>query len=276
MSQEHPPIVIKRFIVEKRLLVEKREKRYEDECKNFLYEAAKLYERCLEYLCKWMKRMEEFACLKEITSWKDVEPCLEYLIGKGVDLDGAKCFDQIYNLKQFVESYLQDEEFIKLPTHKKWCKYFDQSKKITCHSEILRIVQFFFAVASHIANVERAFSLMQGQWNKERNKLIVATMKGILTLQYNFKDIFCSKFFSFLKSDKALLKRIRSSEKYAWLEGQWNKERNKLSVATMKGILTLQYNFKDMFCSKFFSFLKSDKALLKKIRSSEKYAWLEE
>ena len=71
------------------------------------------------------------------------------LPGKGVDVDDAKCFDQICNLKRFVESYLQDEEFIKLPTHKKWCKYFDQSKNITCNSEILMIVQFFFAVTSH-------------------------------------------------------------------------------------------------------------------------------
>ena len=174
-------------------------------------------------LCKWMKPMEELACfqwmtLNEITGWKDVEPCLEYLIGKGVDVDDAKCFDQFCNLKQFVESYLQDEEFIKLPTHKKWCKYFDQSLNITCHSEISRIVQFLFVITSDNANVERVFSLMQSQWTKERNKLSVATMKGILTFQNNFKDMCCSEFFLFLKSDKALLKRIRSSEKYAWSE----------------------------------------------------------
>ena len=154
--------------------------------------------------------------LNEIPSWKNVELCLKYLIGIGVDVDNAKCFDQICNLKQFVESYLQDEEFIKQPTRKKWCKYFDQSKNITCYSEILRIAHFFFAVTSHNANVERDFSLMQRQWTRERNKLSVTTTKGILTLRYSFKDMCCSEVFSFLKSDKALLKRIRSSEKYAW------------------------------------------------------------
>ena len=153
------------FLTGKRLLVKKREEEYEDEYNNFLSEIANLYERCLEYLCKWMKPMEEFGCfrwmfLNEIPRWKDVEPCLECLIGKGVDVDDAKCFDQICNLKQLVESCLKDKEFIKLPTHKKWCKYFDQSKNITCHSKILRIVQFFFAVTSHNANVERVFSLM--------------------------------------------------------------------------------------------------------------------
>ena len=54
--------------------------------------------------------------LNEMKSWNDVEPCLKYLIGKGVDVDDAKYFDQICNLKQFEESCLQDEEFIKLPT----------------------------------------------------------------------------------------------------------------------------------------------------------------
>ena len=146
--------------------------------------------------------------VNEIPKWKDIEPCVEYLIGEGVDVDDAKCFDQICNLKRFVEGYLQDEERIKLPTHKKWCKYFDQPKNITCNSEILMIVQFFFAVTSHNANVERVFSLMQSQWTKQRNKLSIATMKGILTLQYNFKDMCCSEFFSFLKSNKALLKRL--------------------------------------------------------------------
>ena len=73
----------------KRLLVRKRDEGYEDDCNNFLSEVVNLYERRLEYLCKWMKPMEEFACFKwmilnEIPSWKYVEPCLEYRIGKGV------------------------------------------------------------------------------------------------------------------------------------------------------------------------------------------------
>ena len=48
----------------KRLLIEKREEEYEDECNNFLSEVVNLYERCVECLYKWMKPMEEFACFK--------------------------------------------------------------------------------------------------------------------------------------------------------------------------------------------------------------------
>ena len=63
----------------------------------FFPKFANLYDKCLEYLCIWMKTMEEFAYFKylnEIPSWKNVEPCLENPIDKGVDVDSAKCFDQ--------------------------------------------------------------------------------------------------------------------------------------------------------------------------------------
>lgn len=204
----------------KGLIAQKRTEGKEEECNRFCVEVVNLYSRCLEYLGKWMKPLEEFSCFKwmvlsEIPNWTDVEPCVIYLIDKGVELDDVKCFDQVCNLRQFVERNKSDEDFSKLPAHKKWTRYFEASKNIECHSELLRIAQFFFAVTSHNANVERVFSLMQSQWTKERNKLSVDTMKGILTVQYNYRETSCVDFFNFLKSNKELLKNIRSTEKYA-------------------------------------------------------------
>ena len=113
-----------------------REEGYEDECNNFLSEVANLYERCLEYLCKWMKPMEEFACFKwmtlnEIQSWNDVEPCLEYLIGKGIDVDDAKCFDQICNLKQCI-NYLLFAFLFLLTSHRFVQRYSDHAQLTLC------------------------------------------------------------------------------------------------------------------------------------------------
>ena len=51
------------FFTVTRLLAEKRAEGYEDEC-NYFLTVAKLYGKCLEYLCKWLKSMEEFACFK--------------------------------------------------------------------------------------------------------------------------------------------------------------------------------------------------------------------
>ena len=93
--------------------------------------------------------------MREIPNWTDVEPCVVYLIDKGVELDDVQCFDQVCNLRQFVERNKSDEDFNKLPPHEKWTRYFETSKNIEGHSELLRIAQFYFAVTSHNANVQR-------------------------------------------------------------------------------------------------------------------------
>ena len=85
-----------------------------------------------------------------------------------------------------------------------------------CFSELLIIAEFFFAILSHNANTERVFSLMQSQWTKERNKLHIESMKGILFVQYNFKHLSCRDFYACLCSQPKLLKEIRSSDKYTW------------------------------------------------------------
>ena len=75
-------------------------------------------------------------------------------------------------------------------------------------------------MAPYNANVERVFSLMQSQWTKEGIKMTIETMKGILKVQFNFKNMSCEEFHVFLKSNKGLLKKIRSSEKNDWYEGE--------------------------------------------------------
>ena len=95
-------------------------------------------------------------------------------------------------------------------------KIFKSSKNIEFHSELLKIAQFIFAIPSHNANVERIFSLMQSQWTKERNPLSVESLKGILLVQYNFRQTSCKEFHVFLKSNQPVLKQIQSKSKYSW------------------------------------------------------------
>ena len=40
-------------------------------------------------------------------------------------------------------------------------------------------------------------------------------MKGIVIVQYNFRETSCVDLFNFLKTNKELLRNIRSTEKYA-------------------------------------------------------------
>ena len=141
-----------------------------------------------------MAPMEEFTPfmwmdMSEAPKWDDVEACIKYLEEKGVAIDDVKCFDQVSNLKKFVESCSEDEAFMGLQVHQRWVKYFEKAKSIGCYSELLRMAQFVFALSPHNANVERVFSLMQSQWTKERNQLSVPSLKGILFVQYNLKDV---------------------------------------------------------------------------------------
>ena len=131
-----------------------------------------------------------------------------------------QCFDQICKLKMFVECSLSDEEFTALPIHKKWCKYFQQSKNVICLSESLRISRFFFlwclSVSQYMLNGYFRWCRVRGQkkeqdvrWDNERNFYASA----FSTTLENF--MYCGEFSVFLKSNNSLLKKIRSSEKYA-------------------------------------------------------------
>lgn len=167
-----------------------------------------------------MTPMEEFSPfmwmdMSEPLKWDDVEACIKYLGEKGVPIDDVKCFDQVANLKKFIES-CSDDEFMGLQVHQKWTKYFEKAKSIACYSELLKIAQFVFALPSHNANVERVFSLMQSQWTKERNQLSVESLKGILFMQYNFKDMSCKDFHAYVLSNRKVLRKISSTAKYKW------------------------------------------------------------
>ena len=193
---------------------------------NFCTEINYLFVACLEYLDKWMKPMEDFCCFKwmtldKIPDWNEVESSIQYLISRDVPINDVKCFDQFSNLKCFIKN---NKELDKLMAHQKWTKYFENAKNIECYSELLKVAQFFFAVSPHNANLERIFSLMQSQWTKERSKLTVESIRGVLLVQYNFKHMSCKDFYNYLKNNMHLLKEIQSSNKYKWVKEKENKD----------------------------------------------------
>ncbi|KAL7841698.1 hypothetical protein SRHO_G00253890 [Serrasalmus rhombeus] len=174
----------------KSMLAQKQKDGYGQRCDHFSVQVQGLYSSCLDYLQKWMEPMEKFSTfmwmdLSEIPDWNDVEACIKNLAEKGVEVDDAKCFDQVTNLKKFIEK-----------------------------NELLKMVQFFFAIPPHNANVESIFSLMQAQWTNERNRMSVDSLKGIWCTQYNFRNMTCKDFHSYLMGNRKLLKETLSSDKY--------------------------------------------------------------
>lgn len=99
--------------------------------------------------------MEEFSTfmwmdLSEIPKWNNVEGCIRHLAGNGVEIDDSKCFDQVTNLKTFIERSNSDAGFRDLQAHLRWKKFFERSKSVDFHSEPLKLAQFwgFFVTCS--------------------------------------------------------------------------------------------------------------------------------
>ena len=91
--------------------------------------------------------MEEFSTSmwmdpSEISDWNDVEGCIRHLAEKGVEIDEAKCFDQVTNLKKLIERSNSDEDFSDLQAHQRWTKFLEKSQSVDFHSEMLQDVFF--------------------------------------------------------------------------------------------------------------------------------------
>ncbi|XP_032991851.1 uncharacterized protein LOC117038958 [Lacerta agilis] len=210
----------------KSLLKEKRKEGLGAECDKFCAEVNSFYDSCIEYLEKWMEPMKEFSCfmwmsLSESLEWDKVRPSIKFLLDRDVPIDEGRCFDQFCNLEKFVDQFKGDDEFIKLQAHQKWTKYFEASKNMMCHSELLKMAQGFFALASHYANAGRIFSL-----SKERGNLSLDSLRSMVLLQYNYKHFTCKEFHAYLLSNKQLLNKIRSTEKYAWARQRRTEEQS--------------------------------------------------
>ena len=187
------------------------------ECKEYSDASEKLYSSCIEYLEAWVKPLEEFSCfkwmkLKEVPSWKSVAPSTHFVQSKGVVIDDVKAFDQFCNLKAYVENL--NVQNCNMLAHQLWSDYFLKCSNRELCSELLKLAEFFFSIPGHNANIERIFSLTESQWSKKRNCLSVATIRAIIFLQYNFQDMSCSDFHTYILTNNKLLAMIGGSEKY--------------------------------------------------------------
>lgn len=191
---------------------------FDKEVDNFMKAAVHMYKVCLEYLTKWGSSFIEFSCfkwmnLKTVIEYSETEKCLMYLKEKCIEIDDVKFFDQFCNLCKFIQENIVCDEFSKSSASEKWAKFFN-STILECHSELLKLAEYFFSIPGHNANVERLFSLISSQWTDVRNQLSIESVKGLLVVRHNFKEFSCSDFYHYIKKKPKLLDQIGSSQKY--------------------------------------------------------------
>lgn len=175
----------------------------------------------MAYLNEWTKQFEEFKVftwmnLEKVPEFDDIQICIDYLRRKDVVISEDKCFDQLFKLKQFVNDEQNNEDYKEKLAHEKWVRFFHNCRSPEQYSEFLIICEYFFAIPAHNANVERIFSLIGFQWTDERNRLLTESIKQIMTVKFNFKQLDCLDFFAMIREKKDVLSKVKSKEKYVY------------------------------------------------------------
>lgn len=186
--------------------------KFEEETKAF-------FDAAYGYLQKWSVSFDkyevfEWMTLSEIPDWEKIENSIVYLKNYGGQTLNDSCFEQYLYLKSFLEAKLDSEEWKSINSvEEKWIFFFKETAMPERKCELLKLCQYLFAIPAHNATVERVFSLMSAQWTDERNRLLADTVESILQCQVNY-NMTCSEFYKYVKGQKELLKKVKSSEKY--------------------------------------------------------------
>lgn len=184
----------------------------------FLNDIQKSYKCCREYLNKWRQPLMDLEIFEWMLIKKDntidynyIIPSIQFLIGKGINLDDSKLFDEITVLNSMIKQ--QSQDFFEMNANNQWTIILKAAGpgKVT---ELSKICSYIFAMQAQNANVERVFSLMGTQWSKERNRLSVESVKSILLTQYNLKNMTCEVFYKTIIKDSEMLNNISGSIKY--------------------------------------------------------------
>ncbi|KAL4104068.1 hypothetical protein QTP88_019381 [Uroleucon formosanum] len=177
-----------------------------------------------EYLKKWSDSFYKYEVfdwmtLSEIPEWEKIENTILYLNNIGVEILSDNLFEQYIYLKNFLEVKLASEKWKSINlVEEKWIYFFNETKNHERKCQLLKLCEYLFAIPAHNATVERVFSLILAQWTDERNRLLPETMESILQCQINY-NITCQEFYQYIKGEKELLKKAKSSEKSAKVEG---------------------------------------------------------
>jgi hypothetical protein len=66
--------------------------------------------------------------LSDSSTWNDIEHFVQFLLNNGMPVGDIKCFEEVNDVKKFMASCLNDEEFTTLVIQQKWTKYFENSE----------------------------------------------------------------------------------------------------------------------------------------------------
>nr|XP_014352746.1 PREDICTED: zinc finger protein 862-like [Latimeria chalumnae] len=147
----------------------------------FRNEAAKVYERSLEYLQNWFPfdttPLKHFSVLglKDNFSFDDIVTAVE---ASGVSVNGDELYNEFCSLRKVMPK-LKGIDRVDM----KWVEIFKNSDG----PNLFKLVEHVLCIPVSNAFVERVFSIMKNIWSDERNRMRVELVKAEICVKTNLK-----------------------------------------------------------------------------------------
>jgi hypothetical protein len=192
--------------------------------KEFYIDVNAYFDRSLEYLRAWSRPFEEIRAfdwvqLNSKLNWEVVEKCIlvyrEKVNAFSPSIHESEIFEEFQRVDRYCdESKLSVWNKNSVVTEQRWMELFQHFRdNILTFSNISLLVEFALALPGTSAPVERVFSIMNNIWTPERNRLDVGVVNSIICIKYNVK-LDCVSYYKRVRSDRSLLQKIHSAEKY--------------------------------------------------------------
>ncbi|CAJ1074328.1 uncharacterized protein LOC128438617 isoform X2 [Xyrichtys novacula] len=189
---------------------------------SYLTTSRAFFSTATSYIQPWGKHVDslnDLNCLllKKTVQRQDIKNAATRLKEKcpNVIIHNDNLFDEISALQEFLKSGLLEEwRKAERPLIERWSAAFThlQENEIPYHN-LAKLVSLVMCLPGSNAPVEKIFSLMNDIWTYARNRFTVDSIKAMLLVKTNI-NIPCQEFMEMLAKDRAILRKIHSSEKY--------------------------------------------------------------
>lgn len=177
----------------------------------------------VEYIDLWTGalmelKMYSWALLRQPLDWKNVAASTKHLHAFEL-YDRKENSAQLHEEFGYVKSFCTETKIAqwrneKVSMPKRWVEIVSHLQAQDCeYKEMAAIVEYILCLPGSTASVERVFAAMNKTWTDEKSNLYIETLKSILTVKVNLK-MTCLEFYDYIKTKPALLRQIKSKEKY--------------------------------------------------------------
>lgn len=180
---------------------------------------TKFYDTAINYLERWENsfggaQQFDWVMKKRDFKWEEVVATATLINQKfgGNKIDIDCLMDEYAILNSYQSQTAENSE--EPDVYETWKIYFSSMADKHCQCpNLLKVVEYVLSVPGTSSPVERIFSIMNNIWTDSRNSLKESTVRALLYIKIN-SGLTCAEFYSKIRKDKDLLKKVISSKKY--------------------------------------------------------------